>query len=138
MSRNQIETEVIHTVYEGTITNSYTNEKQHADNHPHLINRRFRYVGELSKYFKERSQGSDIHPGIKEKLEHSVWEHIHAAIRYAHQGNEYNSKIHTDIACNACKELAHYMDDEAYRLFTIEVAKHLSDLKSGCEIKNSN
>ena len=70
-------------------------------------------IDELSKYFKERTKGSETHPSIREKLEHSVWEHIHATVRCARQGDKRNAKMHLNIAHTACKELGHYMDDEA-------------------------
>lgn len=88
------------------------------------------YVGELSKYFKERSRSTDLHPCIQEKLEHSVWEHIHATIRCARQADKRNMKIHAGIASSACKELAHYMSEQDYRAFTTEVEQHLLVLKS--------
>lgn len=85
-------------------------------------------VGELSRYFKARSNGADLHPGIEGKLEHSTWEHIYAALRYARQGDNRNAKMHTNIASSACKELAHYMTEEQYQGFVAEIEKHLDAL----------
>lgn len=86
-------------------------------------------VGELSKYFKARAGGSDLHPGIKEKLERSTWEHIHAAIRYARQGDSRNASMHAAIANSACKELAHYMVEEQCREFILGIEEHLEIFK---------
>lgn len=88
-------------------------------------------IDELSKYFKERNKGAELHQPIKKQLEHSVWEHIHAALRCARKGDERNSKMHVDIVDSACKELAHYMDEEPYLEFIGHVEEHLSTLKSG-------
>ena len=85
-------------------------------------------IDELSKYFKSRSNGADLHPPIREKLEHSVWDHIHAALRTARQGDKRNSKMHADIADTACKELAHYMDEESYLALIEDIELHLAAL----------
>ena len=85
-------------------------------------------IDELSKYFKERNKGADLHPSIREKLEHSVWEHIHATVRCARQGDKRNAKMHLNIAHTACKELGHYMDDEEYQAFVKEAEDHMGTL----------
>ena len=87
-------------------------------------------ISELSRYFKARSQGLDLHPSIQEKLENSIWDHVHATIRYARQGDKLNSRMHMNIANCACKELAHYLDKNDYCAFTGEVSAHLATLKS--------
>jgi len=97
----------------------------------HTVNKK--NVGELSKYFKARSNGSDVHPNIQETLEHSTWEHLHSAVRYARQNDNRNAKMHTNIACTACKELEHYIPEEQYKAFVIEIEKHLDTLKSSDE-----
>ena len=86
-------------------------------------------INELSKYFKKRSKGAELHPPIQKQLEHSVWEHMHAASRCAKNGDKRNSKMHADIVDSACKELAHYMEEEPYLEFIGRVADHLSALK---------
>lgn len=85
-------------------------------------------VGELSKYFKARGNGSGLHPGVETKLEQSTWEHIHAAVRYARQGNTSSAKMHVNIASSACQELAHYMHEEQYRQFVVEIEQHLENV----------
>lgn len=94
-------------------------------------------IDELSKYFKGRSDGADLHPPIREKLKHSVWEHLHAALRTARLGDKRNSKMHADIVDSACKELAHYMDKEPYLAFIADVESHLADLKPNQQEKDS-
>lgn len=132
---NQDNPEVIHaidcTTAESATTNWHTHEKHRAatdaNNQPAFNHE---HVGELSKYFRERGRSSDLHPNIKEKLEHSVWEHIHATIRYARQGDNRSSKMHAGIANYACKELAHYFNQEDYQAFATEVEEHLNCLKA--------
>lgn len=80
--------------------------------------------------FIEKTNGSDMYPEIVNKLEHSIWEHIHATIRYARQGDEKNATMHSDIANSACKELAHYLDDEHYQAFIIKIGEHLDTYKT--------
>lgn len=95
---------------------------------PHIVDRE--NVGELSRYFKARSYGSDLHPGIEDRLEHSTWEHIHAALRYARQNNKQSAKVHADIANSACKELTHYMSEDRYLTFLKQIQKQLDTLRS--------
>lgn len=85
-------------------------------------------IDELSKYFKARNKGDELHPAIRDKLKHSVWEHIHATVRCARQGDERNAKMHLNIASTACKELGHYMDDDEYQTFVSEAESHLDIL----------
>ena len=85
-------------------------------------------IDELSKYFKQRNKGGDLHPPIKEQLEHSVWEHIHATVRCAKQGDKNNARMHLNIAHSACKELGHYMDEEEYQAFVKSAEDHMETL----------
>lgn len=95
------------------------------------------HIGELSRYFKERSNGGEMHPSIKDKLEHSVWEHIHATTRCARQSDERNAKLHLNIASSACRELAHYMSDKEHHAFADEVDCYIALLKTDNQIENS-
>lgn len=109
------------------ISNQYKHVEPHAIKR-HIIDRE--NIRELSRYFKERSNGSELHPAIEERLEHSTWEHVHEAIRYARNSDNRNAKMHADIACNACMELAHYMVEEHYLAFVIKIEEHLNSLNS--------
>lgn len=82
----------------------------------------------LSKFFKASHHDSELHPGIAEKLKHTVWEHIHASIRHARRGEAAVAKMHADIANNAYKELAHYINNEAHAEFTMEIEDQLDML----------
>lgn len=116
-----------HSILTGSISDLYGPAKDNNTVELHVITKE--NVGELSKYFKARSDGSALHPGIIEKLEHSTWEHIHAAIRYARKGDYRNARMHSDIASSACQELAHFMNEECYLEFIMEIEKHLDVLK---------
>lgn len=76
----------------------------------------------LTKHFKEINN-AELHPGISGKMKDSIWEHIHASIRHARQGNSHAAKVHADIANNAYKELAHYISSEEYN----ELAREIED-----------
>lgn len=93
----------------------------------HVIDKK--NVGELSRYFKERRNGAEIHPDIAEKLERSIWEHTFSSVRYAREGDNHNASMHADIADYGCKELAHYLSEEDYRHFTKTVEEHINSLK---------
>lgn len=87
-------------------------------------------VSELSRYFKEKQKGLSADPGIKEKLKHSVWDHINASISSARKGNKRNAEMHADIANTAFNEVAHYMSEEQYSKLTSKVNDRLTVLKS--------
>ena len=80
----------------------------------------------LTKHFKER-HSAELHPGLVEKLEHSIWEHIHASIRYAKQGEVNSAKMHADIASTAFKELAHYVSPEVQAELASQIEKELEE-----------
>ena len=124
--------EVVYTIghlkSESATSNLHSHKKKHTAGQHSTVNQE--HTRELSKYFRARSRGSSLHPGIREKLELSIWDHVHATIRCARFGNQHNSKIHADITDCACKELAHYMNKEDYQTFITEVKQHLHTLKS--------
>ncbi|MDH5612446.1 MAG: hypothetical protein OEY66_08330 [Gammaproteobacteria bacterium] len=95
---------------------------------PYTLNKK--QINELSKYFKERKKGSDLHPSVKEKLKDSIWEHINAAIQCAHKGDRHNSKMHVDIANYAFKEVAHYMNDEQYAELSEKISERMNVLNT--------
>ncbi len=82
-------------------------------------------VGELgsefSKYLNQRKTSSIIHPYMGDKLKKSAWEHIHHAIRYAHQGNAVSARLHADIAGHALEEASHYLKNEEYSELVYQV-----------------
>lgn len=106
--------------YQNTVT------KRHTDTPPPVDREN---AGGLSRHFRKRTGGSELYPEIANKLVQSIWEHIHATTRYARQGDKYNATMHTDIANSACKELAHYMSEERYQGFIMEIAAYLDALK---------
>ena len=102
--------------------------EKHIDK-PHIINGRD--AGELAKHYKETAVKSELYPEIARKLQHSIWEHIHATIRYARLGDKRNAEMHTDIANSAFKELAHHVTEEQYQAFVVKIGEYLDSLKSG-------
>ena len=111
-----------------TTTNTNTDSKANAGK-KQVVNEG--KAENLSGLINERTDGSELYPEIVTKLEHSIWEHIHATIRYARQGDNYNATMHSDIANSACKELAHYLDEEHYQAFIIKIEEHLESYKPG-------
>lgn len=94
---------------------------------PHLVDRD--RLGELSKYFKEKKNGVEADPGIKDKLKHSVWDHINASIACARKGDKRNAKMHADIASTAFKEVEHYMPKDQYSVLRTKVNNRLDVLQ---------
>ncbi|MFW2374768.1 MAG: hypothetical protein ACN4GM_16715 [Gammaproteobacteria bacterium] len=87
-----------------------------------------RIVTALSSHFRGRS-GNEMQPQISEKLKDSAWSHLHTALRHARQGELVTANLHADIACNALKEVAHYISDEEYTELSAEVDKVLEQIK---------
>lgn len=86
-------------------------------------------VVELAQYFKSRHNDSVLNAGVEEKLEHSTWEHIHAVVRCAKNGDDRSARMHADIASTACMELAHFMVEEQYIEFMGDIDNYLNVLK---------
>jgi len=93
----------------------------------HIVNTK--QANELSRYFKQRGYGSTLEPGIDVKLKQSTWHHIHFALRLARQSNIEGAGIHADIAFYACKELAHYLSEQEYCEFIVEIQNELKQLE---------
>lgn len=83
-------------------------------------------VDDLTRFFKATHSNNELHPGICDKLKHSVIEHINASIRYARRGDAAVAKMHADIANTAYQELAHYITDEAHTRFAQELEEQLN------------
>lgn len=103
-----------------------TIDEAYYDSSRHVVNRE--NIKELSNYFKERSNGANLHPAIAVKLEHSTWGHIHEAIRCTHCNDQRCAKMHVNIASHAAKELSHYMDPEEYKDFIVKIEEYFDGL----------
>jgi len=101
-------------------------EKDDGPN-PYALNKK--QVDELSKYFKARTKGPELHHGMEEKLKDSIWIHMNASVQCALKGDGRSAKMHADIADYAFKEIAHYMPKEQYLELTEKINKRLDTLK---------
>ena len=101
-------------------------EKDDGPN-PYALNKK--QVDELSKYFKARTKGPELHHGMEEKLKDSIWIHMNASLQCALKGDGRSAKMHADIADYAFKEIAHYMPKEQYLELTEKINKRLDTLK---------
>lgn len=113
--------------YPNVTTNLNTISKNHTSQ-PHEVDGS--NVEELKRHYQSRTSGAWLYPEVVEKLEHSIWEHIHATIRYARQGDKDNATMHTEIANSACKELAHHMTEEHYQEFIMNIEGYLDSFKT--------
>jgi hypothetical protein len=73
-------------------------------------------------------QGTDTH--LAGKLQTCVWEHVHAAHRFARSGNGETGKLHADLAATAMKTLSHYMLADDYCDFLTEISCQIQSLKT--------
>lgn len=80
---------------------------------------------DLTRFFKAAHTSTELHPGIGDKLKHSIIEHINASIRHARRGDTASAKMHADIASTAYQELAHYITDEEHTQFAQEIEEQL-------------
>lgn len=101
-------------------------EKDEGPN-PYALNKK--QVDELSKYFKARTKGPELHHGVEEKLKDSIWVHMNASVQCALKGDGRSAKMHADIADYAFKEIVHYMPKEQYLELTAKINKRLDTLK---------
>lgn len=83
-------------------------------------------ANDLSRHFEQTHTGSTFLPEVGEKLKKSTWEHIHAALRSARQGDAKTAKLHADIANNALREAAHYLPPQDYTSFAAAVGDMLA------------
>jgi hypothetical protein len=114
-------------IHELDTANQHIPEKYNVEELHQLNKER---VAELAHYFKSRRSEFVLNAGIEEKLEHSTWEHIHAVVRCAKQGDDHGARMHADIASTACQELAHFMLEKNYTDFIGEIETYLDVLKT--------
>ncbi|NOR43272.1 MAG: hypothetical protein GQ572_08025 [Gammaproteobacteria bacterium] len=103
-----------------------SDEKDDGPN-PYALNKK--QVDELSKYFKAREKGPELHHDMEEKLRDSIWAHMNASVQCALKGDGRSAKMHADIADYAFKEIAHYMPKEQYLELTEKINRRLDTLK---------
>jgi hypothetical protein len=96
----------------------------------HAITRDSTVTNDLSSHLtKKNVQGNEDH--IAEKLQKSVWEHVHSAHRFARSGKGDTAKLHADLATSAMKTLSHYLPADEYSDFLTEISSQLHSLRSG-------
>lgn len=71
----------------------------------------------LSQYLQKNNLDAELATPIGHKLSSSAWDHTQSAIRYAHQGDYANAKLHATLANNAIDELGHYVSPEEFKHF---------------------
>ena len=79
---------------------------------------------------KDTHKYSGVSLNTGEKLIQSTWEHFHASIRLAHQGDVKTAKMHAELTRNALIEAAHYLPEAVYSRFSREVLKALEDSRA--------
>lgn len=91
-------------------------------------------LGELSKHLKESNRYSGASMDTGDRLVHSTWEHFHAAIRHARQGNTDEARLHMRLTTSAYNEAAHYLPDSAYSRFSNEILHALEKINIEIDI----
>lgn len=84
---------------------------------------------EFTKHLKQRKPSSVTQPHMGDSLKASTWEHIHAAIRFASQGDVDKAKLHTSIAGRALDEAGHFMSDSDYAELVYQIEHYFIDAK---------
>lgn len=104
------------------------------ENHPHdhaSISRESSSrtkLGDLSVHLKNSHRYSGVSLNTGDKLMQSTWEHFHAAIRLARQGDVDAARLHVELTNNALNEAVHYLPEPVYSRFSKDVMKALKDI----------
>ena len=104
--------------------------RHYSEKHPRRQRRGITRM--VSTFFRPQKvftsiKASDQYMG--DKLKDSIWSHTHAATLNARQGNVSNAKLHAQIANDALKEAAHYMNEKDYKVLCDEVAMSFKELE---------
>ena len=83
----------------------------------------------LSDYLNNKKYTDSSNSRVADKLISSTWDHFHAAIREAGQGNMETAKMHVDVANYALKEVAHFLSEEEYRSFYSDIEVEIDKLR---------
>ncbi len=83
----------------------------------------------LSRLFKRRSSSVVLQPHLSDQLQRSVRQHLNTSLRQARQGDVTNAKLHANLACNAMHELAHYMPNEDFMRFNVQISTDLKEFR---------
>ncbi|KPK40345.1 MAG: hypothetical protein AMJ69_02625 [Gammaproteobacteria bacterium SG8_47] len=81
----------------------------------------------LSRHFKATRTGSALQPHVGDQLKKRVWDHIHEAVRIAHDGDAKTAKLHVEIANSALKEAAQHLPEDDYNAFAADVAAKIQE-----------
>ncbi len=113
------------------VTNLQIPEKEnHSHDHTSISREPFygNELGELSTHLKNSHKYSGFSLNTGDKLMQSTWEHFHAAIRLARQGDVEAARLHMELTNNALKEASHYLPEPVYARFSKDVMKALEDI----------
>ena len=83
----------------------------------------------LSKHFRKKQSEAVFEPYLNERLSKTVWDPIHATLRFSRLGEMEHAKLHADITNNALKEAARYMPSQKHDEFTQEIEEHLMKIR---------
>lgn len=76
----------------------------------------------LGNYFRQHHRTYEA-DDVVSRLQHTVWEHIHAAFRWARCGDPEKAQLHAHLVESALQELAQFVDDESYKAFVMEIGQ---------------
>ena len=82
----------------------------------------------LSDTFCKRHSEDALQTSVSEKLQCSAWDHLHASIRRAREGDFETAQLHVSIMDSALKEVEQYISDKDYREFVQSLEKKITFL----------
>ena len=106
-----------------TVTTAHQNLSQQL-NHEHYSDVTINN-SELSRHLKQADRLTS-HLHLAEDLRSRTWEHVHAAFRFAHIGNEYNARLHARIVSDCLDELRHYIEQDEYQKLIEEIDQYFT------------
>ncbi len=82
----------------------------------------------FSRHLIMEDRRTSLPPSITIRLQHSIWEHIHATIRHTKSGDRGSAELHATLTQNALHEVAHYMNERELQAFHDEIKEALQKM----------
>lgn len=87
-------------------------------------------LGELSLHLKDSHKYTGVSQDTGARLAQSTWEHFHASIRLARQGNTSAALLHRDLANSALIEAERYLPEQEYARLSKELMEAIKEISN--------
>ena len=83
----------------------------------------------VKNFFRRDRHITAVDRHVGDKLKTSAWNHMRTALRMARQGQLNSARIHANIAAQAVREVAHFVPEDEYEVFSKEIESSLKEIK---------